>query len=119
MKIPFEKVQNNEFSFEKDELKFFGTLKRKNESLINLQAEICGNLPHYCDLCGADIVLNLQEKVDLLINKGIFKDDNHKIIDVIEIFGDDIDLDEILESEIEAYKSDYFYCDKCKSIKGE
>ena len=34
-------------------------------------------------------------------------------------FGGIIDTDEILIGELEAFKSDYFYCDKCKILEGE
>jgi len=102
----------------RDGLKFSGILERKNPLQIQLSAQICGKLNHICDRCGDDLVLNLDEKVDLILNKGIFSSED-KNLDLIEIFGDEIDLDEILTSETEAIKSDYFYCDKCKFSKGE
>ncbi len=34
----------------------------------------------------------------------------------MEFFDGNIDLKEVLESELEAFKSDYFYCEKCKNL---
>ena len=33
-----------------------------------------------------------------------------------QIFDGNIDLKEVFESELEAFKSDYFYCEKCKNL---
>ena len=50
---------------------------------------------------------------------GIYKDKDDELSNTIEFYNGQIDTDEILISELEAYKSDYFYCDKCKILKGE
>ena len=48
-----------------------------------------------------------------------YKDKDDELSNTIEFYNGQIDTDEILISELEAYKSDYFYCDKCKILKGE
>lgn len=115
MKISFDKISATPLKFitENDSLKFSGSLSRKASGEVLLLGTVAGEFSHFCDSCGDEILLNLDEKIELILNKGIYKDDEHKVLDVIEIFSDEINLDEIFISEIEAYKSDYFYCEKC------
>ncbi|BCX78903.1 DUF177 domain-containing protein [Campylobacter sp. 19-13652] len=117
MKIAFLKIAPTPtpFEIEKDGVKFIGTLSRKNHSLIKCYGKIQGKIEHSCDRCGADIMLDLNEQISLLLSDGEYQDSEGELADVIEFFNGFIDLDEVLLSEIESYKSDYFYCDKCKS----
>ena len=52
----------------------------------------------------------------MLLSEGVFNDERHESLDVMEFFGTEVDLDEILRSETEAFKSDYFYCENCKNL---
>lgn len=121
MKISFAKIANKKIPFEitDKDLKFSGNLSRLNLSLVKCKASISGELEHNCDRCGADIKLNLDENFDLLISDGIYKDSEENLEDVIEFFDGVVDLEEILISEVGAFKSDYFYCENCKIYKGE
>lgn len=118
MKIAFARVANNEVPFEikKEDLKFSGNLKRVSQNLIECKADIKGSLKHICDRCGEDIGLNLDENLKLIISDGIYKDSEENLDDAIEFFDGFIDLNEVFISEIEAFKSDYFYCEKCKNL---
>lgn len=118
MKIAFAKIANNEIPFElkKEYLKFSGNLKRTSHSLIDCKASINGSLEHTCDRCGDDIALNLDENLKLIISDGIYKGSEENLDDVVEFFDGFVDLDEVFISEIEAFKSDYFYCEKCKNL---
>lgn len=118
MKIAFAKIANNQIPFEikKEYLKFSGNLKRVSSNLIDCTASIEGSLAHNCDRCGEDIKLNLDENLKLIISDGIYKDSEETLDDVVEFFDGFVDLDEVFISEIEAYKSDYFYCEKCKNL---
>lgn len=117
MKIPFQKISNQDVFFElkNDDLKFFGNLKRKNSKLVSCKAKIVGSMPHGCDRCGDDMILILNEDLDLIISDGICNN-NENLEDIIEFFDNQIDMEYIFTSEIEAYKSDYFYCKKCKNL---
>lgn len=118
MKIAFAKIANNQIPFEikKEDLKFSGNLKRISQNLIECKAGIKGYLAHNCDRCGEDIKLNLDENLKLIISDGIYKGSEENLDDVVEFFDGFVDLDEVFISEIEAYKSDYFYCEKCKNL---
>lgn len=58
----------------------------------------------------------INQDVDLLLSDGIYKDADNEFSDVIEFFDGEMDLDEVFVSEVEAYKSDYFYCENCKNL---
>lgn len=118
MKIAFAKIAKNQIPFEiqRDKLEFSGNLKRVDSGIVECEALIKGDLEHNCDRCGKDIVLKVNENIKLLVSEGIYKDSEENLEDVIEFFGDFIDLEEIFISEIEAYKSDYFYCENCKNL---
>lgn len=121
MKIPFENISNTLVSFEitSDQLEFIGNLKKANFKMVECKARIFGKLHHCCDICGDAMLLNLDEMVDIFLNDGIYKDKDNKLSDVIEFYDGQIDIEELFLSEIESYKSDYFYCEKCKKLKGE
>ena len=42
-----------------------------------------------------------------------YKDPKNELSDTIEFFDSHIDLLEVAMGELEAYLSDYFYCDSC------
>lgn len=117
MNIEFHKISKIPFPFKVsvDQIELDGFLKRKNENLIELNAVLKGSKEHICDRCGSEFQLSIDEKIELILSNGIYKDENHKILDVIEIFDETINLNEILQSELEAYLSDYLYCDSCKN----
>ncbi len=125
MKISFAKIANNQIPFElnSDGLNFNGGLKRISQNLVSCKGKIVGEIAHNCDRCGEDINLKLDEDVNLILSDGIYKDneenldDNEENLDdAVEFFDGFINLDEVLTSEIEAFKSDYFYCEKCKNL---
>ncbi|MBR8465059.1 hypothetical protein KDE13_01605 [Campylobacter sp. faydin G-140] len=118
MKISFLKVtpQNFDFMISDSELKFSGILKKIDIKSVKCIGKIEGNTPHNCDRCGVDINLVLNEPVELILSDGIYKDIDNKLCDVVEFFDGSIDLDEVFKSEVEAFKSDYFYCKNCKNL---
>lgn len=118
MKIAFSEISNKTLPFEVllDDLKFKGELKKINNKLVNCKGIILGSLNHFCDSCGDDLILNLNEDIELILSDGIYKGDSKTIEDVMEFFDGYIDIMDIMHSEVEAFKGDYFYCDKCKNL---
>ena len=118
MKISFAKIANNQMPFELglDGVNFNGELKRINQNLVSCKGKIAGKIAHNCDRCGEDINLKLDEDVNLILSDGIYKDKEENLDDAVEFFDGFVNLEEVLTSEIEAFKSDYFYCDKCKNL---
>ena len=118
MKIAFAKISATPVPFEisRDGLKLSGNLKRKDSKFIECKGKIKGRIPYICDRCGKEFNLDVNESVNLLLSEGFFNDEGHENMDVMEFFGAEIDVDEILRSETEAFKSDYFYCENCKNL---
>ena len=104
------------FELNLDGLIFNGELEKINQNLVSCKGRIVGKIAHNCDRCGEDINLKLDEDVNLILSDGIYKDKEENLDDVVEFFDGFINLEELLTSEIEAFKSDYFYCEKCKNL---
>ncbi|MBE8584556.1 hypothetical protein YZ70_03405 [Campylobacter concisus] len=119
MIIPFSKIANKEINFElvrNNDLIFSGILKRKDPFLVKCQGTIKGEIKYICDRCGDEFMLPIDQDVELNLSDGVYKDRENELSDTVEFFDGNIDLKEVFESEIEAFKSDYFYCEKCKNL---
>lgn len=116
MKIEFRKVplQESKFEIDSDSVKFLGTFSKISQKLVNLSGKIYGNTTVLCCKCAKEIALNLDDKVDLLISDGIYSSQNDEDEIVVEVENHTIDFDELLNSELESIKSEYFICDQCK-----
>lgn len=116
MKIGFHKVGSQAIPFEitKGDLKFSGTLNKFSGSLIELEAKIAGSISLSCDICAEEFVDSLSESVKFHLCDGVHSGSDDDEYDIVEIEGSMIDLDEILASEIELYKSGYFSCPRCQ-----
>lgn len=116
LKISFSKILAAPTPFETrlNGVIFSGNLSKISADLIKCEAKILGILAHRCDRCGSDLNLELNENLSLNLSNGIYKDRENSLSDTIEIFGGEIDINELLKGEIEAFKSDYFYCQNCK-----
>lgn len=115
MKIEFFKIKSDiiPFDLKFDDINFNGILKRKDSKLVECKASLSGNLQHICDRCGEDMSLYLNEELNLLLSDGLSESDT---LDIVEFFDKKIDLNELAQSEIEAIKSGYHYCEKCKNL---
>jgi len=111
------KVTKTPLDFEvvSDEITFKGCLEYHSAKLILLKAKISGTLLKSCDICAEDFNLEVDEDVEFFINDGIFEDDGSIELDVVESFDGNIDIEELLNSEIELIKSDYHACADCKN----
>ncbi len=109
MKVAFDKLHAG-FAFEVAHgwVALRGTLTPKSPTLVALSATLSGRVQHACDRCGEEIWLTLGEATELLISRG-----ENSAADY-EFFGGEIDLDAIAASEVELFKSGYFYCARCE-----
>lgn len=96
-----------------NEIAFKGYLEYHSAKLILLKAKISGTLQKSCDLCAEDFNLEVNEDVEFFINDGIFEDDGSIELDVVESLDGNVDIEELLNSEIELIKSDYHSCENC------
>lgn len=120
MKIPFSKISQNEFKFciNENGVKFEGYLKRIKPTLVECKANLKAQISCLCSRCGAEMSEFMDSELDLILSQGCYENSG-KLEDVIEFFGLEVDLGEIIQSEIESFKSDYFYCKNCKNLTKE
>ncbi len=115
MKVSFTKIstKGDKISLERDGVKFTAIVSKLNENSINCEGKIHGTTSHFCDRCGDEFELKIDEHVELIAHNGVAKGSNEELENIIEFFDGQVDFDEIFISELEAFKSDYFYCKNC------
>jgi uncharacterized metal-binding protein YceD (DUF177 family) len=116
MKVALRKITKIPLDFElnSDEITFKGYLEYDSGKLILLKANLNGLVNTECSLCGEEMKVPVDEIIELFISDGVYDDSNDIALDVVESFDSTADLDEILNSEIELIKSDYYSCENCK-----
>ncbi|MBV5320275.1 MAG: hypothetical protein JZU62_01195 [Sulfuricurvum sp.] len=115
MKIAFRKLGSQPLQFEanSDNAHFSGDLILKKSNLAQLNGTITGSISIPCDICAEEVEKSLNEEITFYLSDGIF-DNNDEELDVVEIDKSIIDVEELLKSEIELIKSDYFCCENCE-----
>lgn len=115
MTVNFKKVTKTplEFSIDSNNIVFKGSLKYDTENLVSLQATLTGSIDLDCDLCAEEFTLPLDENIDFFISNGVYNGMNEEY-DVVETIDGNINLEELLDSEIELIKSGYHSCENCK-----
>ena len=116
MKIILRRVKQTPLDFEvkSDEITFKGYLQYHGGKLILLQAKLEGSLLKSCDTCAEEFKLSLDEDVKFYISDGVYEDEDNIDLDVVESLNGEVEIEELLNSEIELIKSDYHSCDECK-----
>ncbi|AXX94112.1 MULTISPECIES: hypothetical protein [Arcobacter] len=114
MKIEFKKVPQirKELLTEFNSVKIEGTFCRISPSLVKIDAVLKGNTEINCCRCGITEVIEVDEELRLLLSDGIYKGNEEEYL-VIEVEDSLIDFDEIIESELNSIKSDYYICEEC------
>jgi uncharacterized metal-binding protein YceD (DUF177 family) len=117
MKIAFRKISSQRSPFEVDYegVSFCGDFKRDRD-LITISSHIKGSVTLPCDRCGDEFTLEIDENVGLKVNEGYYEGED---LDILESHDHHVDFDAIAQSEIEAIKAEYHYCDACNDTKGE
>ena len=122
MNIEFKKIPVNGIHFETflGDIRFFGEALKTSKTMVKCTGVMEGSLPHLCDRCAESFELMVNESVEVFANEGLYEDhEGEELLNIIEFFDGSIDIDTILQSEIEAFKSDYHYCGQCEQLKGE
>jgi uncharacterized metal-binding protein YceD (DUF177 family) len=114
--IPFKHLSSTPLDFEVcvDKTFFKGTLTHKKGKIGQLNGTITGTISLPCDICADDIEKTLNEEVSFYISDGIVSE-NEDDLDIVEITTPMINIEELLNSELELIRSDYFCCPKCES----
>lgn len=119
MKIEFRKVPPNpsEFEISSDSVKFLGTFSKISTNIAKINATIEGELLVDCCRCGDEMLIKLAERAEFLLSDGIYKQKDEDDLIVIEVEDHTVDFDEILQSELESLRSEFYTCDKCKNAE--
>jgi uncharacterized metal-binding protein YceD (DUF177 family) len=117
MKIEFRKVPQieKELEFISNSVKIEGTFCRISQSLVKIDAVLKGSTEIDCCRCGKTEEIEVDEELHLLLSDGIYKSDESEFL-VIEVENNLIDFDEIIQSELNSIKSDYYMCDDCSQL---
>ena len=112
MKVPFDSIkEKREFKLEKEGVVFSGVFYKEGE-VVKVDSNLEGQLNVICDRCGDEFLMDVNEEIKLDIVKGISEDKEN--FDIIEVFKNEVDFNEIFEGEIEGIKLDFKYCKKCR-----
>ena len=117
MKIEFRKIPLHKSDFELyyNLVKFSGTFSKISTKLAKIEGTLEGPCEIDCYKCGQSFIKDLDDKVNFLVSDGVYsnKSDDEELV-VIETTEHILDFDELLHSEIESFRSEYFSCDTCK-----
>ena len=113
MTIVFDKVGSTAKPIEltSEGILLEGTLRKSGYHQVTLDAVLSGNLELDCDRCGDTYDYNVDSKLTLKLSDLVSEDKDD--LDIIEFLDGKIDILYIVESEINALKGSYHYCDKC------
>ena len=117
MKVILRRVTKTalDFDIKANEITFKGYLQYHGGKLILLKANLVGETLNDCDVCAEEFKMSLDEKIEFFISDGIYKDENNIALDVIESFDGEVEMEELLNSEVELIRSDYHSCENCKN----
>ncbi|MDQ7068487.1 MAG: hypothetical protein Q9M40_11210 [Sulfurimonas sp.] len=117
MKVVLRRVTKTplDFDVKSNEITFKGYLQYHGGKLILLKANLKGTTLKDCDICAEELIMPLDENIEFFISDGIYKDEDGIELDVIESFNGEVEIEELLHSEIELIRSDYHSCDECKN----
>ena len=117
MKIEFRKIspQNTAFEIAYEGAFFKGYFKRDSK-FVDVLAKIEGDITVPCDRCGTETEVSLNEEVTVKVSDGYYEGED---LDIIENHDSTVDFDQIAQSEIEAIKAEYHYCEECIQLEGE
>jgi len=115
MKIVFDKVGSTAkpIRLSAEGILLEGTLKKSGYHQVTLDAKLSGNVELDCDRCGDTYDYKMDSMFTLKLSDRVSEDKDD--LDIIEFLDGKIDILYILESEINALKGSYHYCDKCNN----
>lgn len=117
MKLYFNKITQDgvDFIYEEQNCKISGKANPINKNLVKLLGKLEGKTTFICSKCGDEEEVFLNEELEVYASNGIMNiNHDEELLNIIEFFNNQINLEDVFISEFESYKSDYFYCKKCK-----
>ena len=113
MQMKFDKigVTPKHFYLNHKDATFEGELQKTGHHRLLLDAVMGGSITLECDRCAESYKVPLCGELKLTISDRMIEDKDD--LDIIEFLDGNIDLTYILESEINALKGEYHYCEAC------
>ena len=121
MVIEFKKIPITGVNFEVSlgDISVAGSAIKKDKTMVRVNGIMHGTINHTCDRCAAEFDLIVNEQVEVFASDGLYEDQSGEdLLNIVEFFDGSINFDTILQSELEALKSDYHYCGGCEQIQG-
>ena len=121
MQIEFKKIPTTGVHFEVSlgDIVVVGNATKIDKTMVRIDGTMSGAVSHACDRCATEFTLNVDEKVEVFASDGLYVDqDGEDLLNIVEFFDGSINFDTILQSELEALRSDYHYCGGCEQIQG-
>lgn len=121
MQIEFKKIPTTGVSFEVslEDIVVVGNATKIDKTMVRIAGTMSGKVAHTCDRCASEFNLKVDEKVEVFASDGLYEDKSGEdLLNIVEFFDGSINFDTILQSELEALKSDYHYCGGCEQIQG-
>ncbi len=115
-KVPIEGVELN---LQRDKLFLNAHVKKESANLLLCEGKLEGQLSHCCDRCGVPIEIKVDEVILVWMSDQALPSSLEELPNAIEFFDGFADFEELFTSELEAFRSDYFYCNNCQNIQGE
>ena len=119
MKIEFRKIplSKSEFEIDSNSVKFLGTFSKITSKLAKISAKLHGSCDVECCKCGNMITIDIDENTNFLVSDGNYESNQHDDDQLVIIEAEDhiLNFDDILHSEIESLKSEYYICNTCKN----
>ncbi len=115
MRVAFVRIKSEPQNFDlvKDATELHVALRHYKHGMVLLSGKLSGELEVECFRCSQSLVIMIDEKIEFLLSEDMC-DASKSELDIVEVFDQYIDLDEIFHSEIELVKSDYYSCENCK-----
>jgi uncharacterized metal-binding protein YceD (DUF177 family) len=115
MKIVFDKIVSTAIPVElaSEGVFFTGTLKKSAYHQVTLDGKMTGSIELTCDRCGVTYNSTVDNPLCLKLSDIISEDKDD--LDIIEFLDGEIDMEYILQSELNTFRSTYNYCDSCSN----
>jgi len=116
LKIELKKIPFNKSDFETslNDIDLKGSFYKETPNIAKVEAILNGEVEVECVKCLESFTRKIEEKLKLIITDKVYSGFD-KEYDIIEINSNIIDFDDIITSEIESIKLDYYnICEKCK-----
>jgi hypothetical protein len=123
LRIEFKKVpfDSKDYILNVNSVEFLGNFRKISSKLIEINTKASGSLD--VDCCFCEKVFTKPYDIDqrIVVCDGIYEPDDSKILDeiVFESLDGFVDFDEILQGEVESFRSDYHKCDSCENSEFE